>query len=58
MEPNAEVEAVFPSIVDEDTSGPPPYQAAQFHLRQALQAISDLVPGTDPEKLRRRTTCC
>ena len=54
MEPNAEVEAVFPSIVDEDTSGPPPYQAAQFHLRQALQAISDLVPGTDIEKLKAK----
>lgn len=54
MESSAEVSAEFPSIIDDDTSGPPPYHAAQFHLRQALQAISDLVPGHDPEKLKAK----
>lgn len=50
MEPNAEVSAEFPSFVDDDAIGPSPYQAAQFHLRQSLQALSELSPGRDPEK--------
>ena len=50
MEPNAEVSAEFPSFVDDDAIGPSPYQAAQFHLRQSLQSLSELSPGRDPEK--------
>ena len=50
MEMNAEVSSEFPSLVAEPEEGPSPYQSAQFHLRQALQALSDLAPGKDREK--------
>ena len=50
MEQTVEASSEFPSIVADDSMGPSPYQAAQFHLRQALQALTDLSPGRDPEK--------
>ena len=50
MEPSADVSAEFPSLIEDDAIGPSPYQAAQFHLRQSLQALSELSPGRDPEK--------
>ena len=50
MEPSAEVSSEFPSLVADDATGPTPYQSAQFHLRQALQALTDLSPGRDPER--------
>lgn len=50
METHAEFSSEFPSIVAEAEVGPSPYQAAQFHLRQALQALTDLAPGTDLEQ--------
>ena len=50
MEMNVEVSSEFPSLVAEPEEGPSPYQSAQFHLRQALQALSDLAPGKDREK--------
>jgi transcriptional regulator with XRE-family HTH domain len=50
MESASESSSEFPSIILDDTAGSAPYLAAQFHLRQALQALSDLAPGKDPEK--------
>ena len=50
METSAEVLSEFPSLMMEDTTKASPYRAAQFHLRQALQALSDLAPGRDSEK--------
>lgn len=50
MEPATEVDSEFPSILANDATEPSLYQAAQFHLRQALQALTDLSPGRDPEK--------
>ncbi len=50
MESSAEVSSEFPSIIADDEVGPAPYQAAQFHLKQALQALSELSPGKDHEK--------
>lgn len=50
MEPATEVDSEFPSILANDATEPSLYQAAQFHLRQALQAITDLSPGRNPEK--------
>ena len=50
METSAEDLPEFPSLMMEDTTKASPYRAAQFHLRQALQALSDLAPGRDSEK--------
>lgn len=50
MEISAEFSAEFPSLVAEQETEPSPYQSAQFHLRQALQALTDLAPGKDPER--------
>ena len=40
----------FPSVLSGDTLEPSPYQAALFHLRQGLQALGDLSPGSDRVK--------
>jgi transcriptional regulator with XRE-family HTH domain len=50
MEQPAETSSEFPSLVSDESIGPSPYQSAQFHLRQALQALTDLSPGRDPER--------
>ena len=50
MQPNAEVSSEFPSIMATADTEPSPYQAALFHLRQGLQALSDLAPGKNREK--------
>lgn len=50
MQSSAEASSEFPSVVAEDSNEPSPYQAALFHLRQGLQALTDLAPGKDPEK--------
>lgn len=52
--PSAHVESAisseFPSVLADDTLEPSPYQAALFHLRQGMQALCDLSPGTDRDK--------
>ena len=50
MEQPAETSSEFPSLISDESIGPSPYQSAQFHLRQALQALTDLSPGRDPER--------
>ena len=53
MEEQAAFSSEFPSVLaddTEDTMESSPYRAAMFHLRQGLQALSALSPGSDAEK--------
>ena len=53
MEEQAAFSSEFPSVLaddTEDTMESSPYRAAMFHLRQGLQALSALSPGSDDEK--------
>ena len=50
MQSEAAVSSEFPSVISDDTSQTSAYQAALFHLRQGLQALCELSPGTDREK--------
>ncbi len=50
MEADTAISSEFPSVLADDTLGPSPYQAALFHLRQGLQALCDLSPGSEPGK--------
>ena len=40
----------FPSVLSEGPTEVSSYQAALFHLRQGLQALANLSPGTDADK--------
>lgn len=50
MQIDAAISSEFPSVLGDSELEPSPYQAALFHLRQGLQALSDLSPGAEPEK--------
>ena len=50
MQTSAAVSSEFPSIVSDGGLEPSPFEAAMFHLRQGLAALSDLSTGRDPEK--------
>jgi len=55
MKLSAEVSVEFPSLIEDNAIGPSPYQAAQFHIRQLLQALSELSPGRDRDKRQVRS---
>lgn len=50
MQAHAATSSEFPSVLADDTMEPSPYHAALFHLRQGLQALYALSPGSDPAK--------
>jgi len=45
----------FPSVLDTDSLAPSAYQAAMFHLRQGLQAVYDLLPGTESTRKQEQS---
>ena len=50
MHAEAAISSEFPSVLSAEPQGLSTYQAALFHLRQGLQALSDLSPGDDADK--------
>ena len=54
MQAEPAIQTEFPSLRAADTQEPSPYQAALFHLRQGLQALTDLSPGRSRGKRQAR----